>query len=142
MLSPDQIRDLNEAYRQDFNRHDADALKGYYAKQVNWTSSGNPEQVTDPAQIPGHVAPVFTAFPDMHLEFVDDFSEGYRNAHHWVMTGTHTGPLGDGAERIEATGKAVTIRGLTMMVLSEEGEIVEDHTYFDPSSMNRQLWLA
>jgi steroid delta-isomerase-like uncharacterized protein len=142
MLTPDQVREMNEAYRRDFNRHDAGALKSYYADRVNWTSSGNPEPVTDPARIPDHVEPVFTAFPDMHLEFVDDFSEGLHNAHHWVMTGTHTGPLDDGARRVEATGKRVTIRGLTMMVLNEEGKIVQDHTYYDPASLKLQLGLA
>ena len=142
MLSPDQIRELNEAYARDFNSHDADAIRRYYAELVNFTSSGNPEPITDPNLIPGNIAPMFVAFPDLQVTFLDDFSEGLYNAHHWEMRGTHTGPLGEGADAVAPTGRSVALRGLTMMIFNEDGKIVDDHTYFDPTSLNRQLGLA
>ena len=148
MLSPDQIRELNEAYARDFNAHDAAAIRSYYADVVNFTSSGNPDTITDPELIPGNIAPMFVAFPDLVVEFLDDFSEGLYNAHHWEMRGTHTGPLGAGAgagagaETVPPTGKSVALRGLTMMIFNDEGQIVDDHTYFDPTALNRQLGLA
>ncbi len=146
MLSPDQIRELNEAYARDFNGHDAQAIRQYYADEVNFTSAGNPEPITDPDLIPGNIAPMFVAFPDLQVEFLDDFSEGLYNAHHWEMRGTHTGPLGPApnsdAGAVAPTGKPVKLRGLTMMIFNEDGKIVDDHTYFDPTSVNRQLGLA
>ena len=141
MLSADEIREMNEAYRQDFNRHDAEALRGYYADTVDWTDVGASEPITDPARIPIRVAAFFASFPDVHLEFEDDFSEGLLNAHHWVMRGTNTGPIGQGDDRVEATGRRMELRGLTMLILNEDGKIVSDHTYYDPSSLNRQLGL-
>ena len=142
MLSPDQIREMNEAYRRDYNRHDAGALRKYYADRVNWTNPSVPQPITDADQIPKQVASIFAAFPDLRIEFLDDFSEGYHNVHHWVTRGTNTGPLGEGADQVPPTGRAVTVKGLTMLVMNEDGKIVDDHTYFDTSSLNRQLGLA
>ncbi len=143
MLSPDEIRDFNEAYRQDFNRHDADALRGYYADRINWTGPGSADPVTDGDEIPDRYRALFRSFPDVHLEeFLHDFSEGYCNAHHWIMTGTNTGPMGEGEDEIAPTGRRFEIKGLSMLVLSDEGKIVNDHTYFDLSSMNSQLGLS
>ena len=142
MLSPDEIRDLNEAYRRDFNRHDAAALRQYYADGINWTNPGTPEPVTDGDDIPARYESLFRSFPDIHLEFLHDFSEGNLNAHHWVMTATNTGPLGEGEDEIAPTGRRVEIRGLSMLVLSEAGKIVDDHTYYDVHSLRSQLGLT
>lgn len=141
MLSPDEIREMNEAYRQDFNRHDAPAIRSYYADRVNWTDSGAAEPITDADDIARRLATVFAGFPDMQLEFVDDFSEGYHNAHHWVMRGTNTGPIGEGPGEIAPTGRRVEIKGLTLMLLNEDGKIVDDHTYYDTAALDRQLGL-
>ena len=51
MLSPDEIRAINENYRQDFNRHDADALQNYYAESILWTNSSVEGEVTDPKEV-------------------------------------------------------------------------------------------
>ena len=142
MLSADEIRDLNEAYRKDFNRHDAAALRRYYADRINWTSPGSAEPVTDGEEIPDRYSSLFRSFPDVHLEFLHDFSEGYCNAHHWVMTATNTGPIGEGQDEVAPTGRRFEIRGLSMLVLNDDGRIVDDHTYFDLSSMNSQLGLS
>ena len=58
------------------------------------------------------------------------------------MTGTNTGPMGEGEDEIAPTGRRFEIKGLSMLVLSDEGKIVNDHTYFDLSSMNSQLGLS
>ena len=58
------------------------------------------------------------------------------------MTGTNTGPIGEGDGEIAPTGRRFEIKGLSMLVLNDDGRIVDDHTYFDLSSMNSQLGLS
>ena len=89
MLSPDEIRAINENYRQDFNRHDADALQNYYAESILWTNSSVEGEVTDPKEVSKQYEDFFITFPDVYLEFLDDFSEGFHNAHRWIMKATH-----------------------------------------------------
>ena len=142
MLSPEEIRDLNESYRQDFNRHDANSLRQYYADHVNWTNPGSLQPISDADEIPQQYAPLFVSFPDIKLQFVDDFSEGYHNAHHWIMRGTNDGPIEVGGQIFKATRKCIVLKGLSMLILNAEGKIVADHTYYDPSSINKQLGVG
>ena len=143
MPTPDEIRQMNESYRQDFNRHDSAALRGYYADRIEWTSAGSDEPVTCGDDIPASYEALFRSYPDVRLdEFLHDFSEGNLNAHHWIMRGTNTGPIGEGDSEIPPTGRSVEIRGLSMLVLDDDGKIVRDHTYFDTGSLNRQLGLG
>ena len=76
MLTPDEIREMNEAYRQDFNRHDADAFRRYYADRINWTGPGPADPVTDGDEIPDRYRALFRSFPDVHIEFLNDFFRG------------------------------------------------------------------
>ena len=143
MSTPDEIRQMNESYRRDFNRHDSAALRGYYADEIEWTSAGAAEPVTRGDDIPAAYESLFRSYPDVTIdEFEHDFSEGNLNAHHWVMRGTNTGPIGEGDDEIPPTGRPVVIRGLSMLVLGDDGRIVKDFTYFDTASVTRQLGLG
>lgn len=131
MLSPDDIRIINENYRQDFNRHDADALQNYYAESVVWTNSNVEGEVTDSKEVAKQYAAFFEAFPDVYCEFLDDFSENFHNAHRWRMTATNTNKN----EEINN----IEIEGFSMLIVDENGKIIRDHTYFDVNNLNAQL---
>lgn len=133
MLSPDEIRTINENYRQDFNRHDAEALQNYYAESILWTNSSVEGEVTDPKEVSKQYEEFFITFPDVYLEFLDDFSEDFHNAHRWRMTATNKTDKG------ETTN--VEIEGFSMLIVDKKGKIVRDHTYFDVNNLNIQLGI-
>ena len=131
MLSPDEIRAINENYRQDFNRHDADALQNYYAESILWTNSSVEGEVTDPKEVSKQYKDFFITFPDVYLKFLDDFSENFHNAHRWIMKATHKNDSNEIND--------IEIEGFSMLIVDEKGKIVRDHTYFDVNNLNAQL---
>jgi steroid delta-isomerase-like uncharacterized protein len=88
-------------------------------------------------EIARYVAAVRTGYPDFKLEIKETIAEGNRLIIHWTCTGTHQGDfLG-----IPATGKRITISGLTLEQI-ENGKIVEEYVYFDRLTMLEQLGVS
>jgi len=75
-----------------------------------------------------------SAFPDFSMRYDDVWVSGNRIIAHWTATGTHQGFWFD----IEATGKNVTISGLSVMKV-ESGKVTEQANYFDLLGVARQL---
>jgi steroid delta-isomerase-like uncharacterized protein len=74
------------------------------------------------------------AFPDGRITVDEQFSEGNRVATRWTGRGTHKGELAG----ISATGKEVTVTGLTISRL-EGDRVVEEWTTWDTLGMLVQL---
>lgn len=75
-----------------------------------------------------------SAFPDFSMRYDDVWVSGNRIIAHWTATGTHQGFWFD----IDATGKNVTIAGLSVMKV-ESGKVTEQANYFDLLGVARQL---
>ena len=52
-------------------------------------------KVTDPKEVSKQYEDFFITFPDVYLEFLDDFSENFHNAHRWIMKATHKNDSGE-----------------------------------------------
>jgi steroid delta-isomerase-like uncharacterized protein len=73
-------------------------------------------------------------FPDVEIRAEDYVAEGDKVAKRWVLRGTHTGEyLG-----IPATGKTVTMRGITLYRLSG-GKVKEIYWNYDVFGLLQQL---
>jgi steroid delta-isomerase-like uncharacterized protein len=75
-----------------------------------------------------------SSFPDFSMRYDDIWVSGDRVIAHWTATGTQNGMFFD----IEATGKNVTISGISVMKV-ESGKVTEQSSYFDLLSIARQL---
>jgi steroid delta-isomerase-like uncharacterized protein len=75
-----------------------------------------------------------TALPDIHTTIDDQIAEGDRVVSRWTARGTHRGEM----MGIPATGKAVTVSGITINRLSG-GRVVEDWTVIDQVGLLQQL---
>jgi steroid delta-isomerase-like uncharacterized protein len=80
---------------------------------------------------------LFAAMPDLTYEVRETVSEGDRVAVWWRIRGTFTGAPFDG---VRATGGRVEAEGLDY-VRVEDGLIVRNDSYWDDSSIARQLGL-
>ena len=68
----------------------------------------------------GALPKVFQAFPDFRAEYQQHLVEGERVAIHWILTGTHRGPLFG----LAATSKAVRFQNVAIARVVE-GRIVQ-----------------
>jgi len=75
-----------------------------------------------------------TAYPDLHLNVDDLFTEGDKVAIRWTARGTHTGPLGD----IPATGKSAMMTGISVLIIAG-GKVAAQYTNWDTLGMLQQL---
>jgi steroid delta-isomerase-like uncharacterized protein len=75
-----------------------------------------------------------SAFPDFSMRYDDIWVSGERIFAHWTATGTQQGFWFD----LEATGRNVTISGITVMKV-ESGKVTEQANYFDLLTIARQL---
>jgi steroid delta-isomerase-like uncharacterized protein len=78
--------------------------------------------------------PFLTAFPDWHGTVDDIIVEGDEVANRWTGHGTHLADL----MGIPATGRAVTLNGITVFRISGD-KVVEEWTQADQLSLMRQL---
>jgi steroid delta-isomerase-like uncharacterized protein len=78
-----------------------------------------------------------TAFPDFHEVLEDQIEAGDKEVHRYTITGTHQGEF----VGIPATGKKVTVTGITIARL-REGKIAEEWSQADMLGVMQQLGLV
>ncbi len=78
----------------------------------------------------------FMAFPDLRFTIEEVVVQDDRLAVAWIATGTHQGPL----MRIPPTGRAVQVRGISLMTV-RDGKVVRGFRMWDVAGMLRALRL-
>ena len=96
--------------------------------------SGLPEPVHGPDGLRQLLHAYSEAFPDARLTVHEQIAEDDKVATRWSARGTHAGEIAG----IPATGKEVTVSGLTISTL-ERGKVVEQWTTWDRLGMLVQL---
>jgi predicted ester cyclase len=100
---------------------------------VGW-DSGRPEPIRGLESLREHLRAYGDAFPDARVTVHDQVAEGGKVATRWSGRGTNAGEIAE----IAATGKEVTVSGLTISTL-ENGKVVEQWTTWDRLGMLVQL---
>lgn len=77
----------------------------------------------------------FDGFPDFKIADTNIFAKGELVVLEWVMTGTHKGEF----MGIKPTGKPVGIRGATVLWMTPDGMVKQEHRYMDGSTIMAQL---
>lgn len=83
------------------------------------------------------VARFTTAFPDLHFDIEDMFSEKDKLVVSWTVSGTHQGEY----EGIPPTGKEISVDGITINYLAD-GKILDSYVSWDALGLMRQLGHA
>ena len=84
---------------------------------------------------------VSSAFPGATLKITRPISRGDIVAVEWEYSGTNSGPLAAPDGLLPPTNRAVTLRGASFLRFNSDGLIVEEHRYYDRSSLLQQLGL-
>jgi steroid delta-isomerase-like uncharacterized protein len=93
-----------------------------------------PEDIRGPEGFKQSVAAARSAFPDWHVEIVDQIAEGDQVATRYVLSGTHEGELAG----IPPTGKRFEVAGTGVDRFSGR-KIAESWEHYDTLGMMQQL---
>jgi steroid delta-isomerase-like uncharacterized protein len=122
-------RSLYLSYLEYCNEHDFDRMASFYTSTIKVN-----DVPMDPAAVTAQFSPLISAFPDWHWEMRHLVLDGNYIAVHFTVTGTHRGTF----QRIEATGRRVTISEFTLYHL-EDGKFAEVWDYTDMDALMRQI---
>ena len=129
---PQLIDDLVAAW----NSHNIDGTVEFYAPEYLGSDWGHSAPQRGRAGIRAFLARYHNAFPDMSFLADDTIVDGNRVALVWTARGTHRGAI----LNIPATGRPVSIRGVSLLTI--ENEKVKHATYvWDVAGLLRALGL-
>jgi steroid delta-isomerase-like uncharacterized protein len=127
--------EIARRYHETWNGRDADALVASFTENGFFCNPDTYPGINGEA-LASHVKTVWTALPDLHLEIINAGEiEPNLVAHHWLLTGTNTGPTIDGSA---PTGRALSFKGVSLVQV-EGDKIASDQCYFDRKMVDSRL---
>jgi len=127
---------LSRYFEEAWNKHNPDAVEGFYAPDVV-NHSAPPGMPNDRAGMKAGLGMFLGAFPDVKVTTDFLVAEGDKVVSRWTMTATHTGEwLGT-----PATGKRMEMTGITIARIAD-GKIAEVWFETDQMGMMQQLGLV
>ena len=125
-----------------FNRRDHQAFAALYAVDAIVRDPIYPQPLTGRDAIEQDMVDFFRAFSDARFTVGRVLEDGQTVAGEFSISGTHTGPLALPDGEIPATGKPLTFEGAAFSLFNAQGEIVEEHRYYDLAGQLAQLGLS
>lgn len=117
-----------------FNSHDAKKVSETYTADAVYVMAGMPE-IKGRDAIAADLQKLFDAFPDFKIAIVRTFSKGEVLINEWVMNGTQKGEF----MGVKASNKPVGIRGATVIWVSPDGLVKQEHRYLDATTVMAQI---
>jgi steroid delta-isomerase-like uncharacterized protein len=119
-----------------WNDHDPDRAAALYAADFEGQDVAQVERQHGPRDIHRMTAYYFRAFPDLQVSLLDRVAAGDRVVLVWTWRGTHRATF----MRIPPTGRAVTVRGTTILTI-KAGLIRNSTRIWDLAGLLRGLGL-
>jgi uncharacterized protein (TIGR02246 family) len=126
----ERIRDLAARYAAAWSSQNPANVAAFHATDGSLIINGGPPALGRVA-IEAEARAFMTAFPDMRVGFDRLVVASDRIQFHWTLTGTNTGPGGN--------GKRVRISGYEEWRIAADGLIAESQGHFDAAEYQRQL---
>ena len=136
-MEQDATRIVDRAY-ETWNSGDLDGLKRLYAVDAEVVSPG--AKVQGQEQIAALWGAMISAFPKGRLTELLRLECGEYVVSENNLSGTHTAPLVTSQGEIPATGRDVSVDGVSVFKV-ENGQIKSEHLYFDQVTFLTQLGL-
>jgi steroid delta-isomerase-like uncharacterized protein len=141
MTSKEELLRLEQECIQAWDQQDADGFLSLLADDCVVTDDTEPSPMRTRDDVRRYMESWFTAFPDGRCREINRVIGDESAAVEIEISGTNTGPLDLGGNRIPPTGKKVTTTG-SIFMKTENGRIKEIHSHADNLSMMSQLGLA
>jgi steroid delta-isomerase-like uncharacterized protein len=129
-------RQLVAALLDAWNEHDLERVASFYAPDYEGTDIAQPGPQLGRADIRRTTAYYFRAFPDLHVSQEDLVLARDHAVIAWTWRGTHRGTF----MRIPPTGRAVVVRGITILSI-QDGLIRRGQRVWDLAGLLRDIGL-
>lgn len=137
--------DAESALRREiaaYNSHDLDRWLACYSDDAVVYDPTSPAPLRGKAARRANEEPFLRAFPDAEVKPLRIVAHGDSVALEAVITGTHQGPLQDGARTIPLTGRRIELRAAAWYRVNDQGLITEERIYADPAHFAAQVGLG
>lgn len=124
------VREFAAAYAAAWSSQDAGRVASFFAGNGTLRVNGG-APVAGRAALTAFAQGFMTDFPDLRLSFDALRPACGRMEFHWTLTGTYTGPGGN--------GRSVCISGHESWRIGEDGLIADSLGHFDEADYRRQL---
>jgi predicted ester cyclase len=132
-----------DGYKEAWNRHDVNALMGYFGSTGSLSSPGaGPDPLSGPA-LESWLRALFVGIPDFHVEVTSlDLVGEHKVVDQWVISGTWTQPFPSGPLKgAKPTGKPFKVPGAGFYDW-RNGRIVKGVNYLDNMSFLAQIGVV
>ncbi len=136
-MSTDLYRQTVQALVDGWNAHDIDRVTALYAPDFEETDVALAEPQRGQEAIRRTMRRYLLAFPDLSLTADEIIIEGNCVALAWTIAGHQRGLM----LNIPATGRLVSVRGVSLMNLDEAGRIVRLQRIWDLAGLLRAIGL-
>lgn len=126
-------------YEEAWNSHNAKVVAALYAEDATVQMPDLGEPIKGRTEIEKSIAGYFQAFPDLKSETTSMVAEGNKFVIEGKMTGTNSGAMKGSKGEMPATNQKIDIPYVMVATLNDS-LISEDHTYFNPQQMEKQLY--
>lgn len=122
-----------------FNAHDAVGVASLYAEDTLVVHPSYPEPLQGRKPVQDDTQAYITALPNVTSELTRVFLDGDRAAVEMTIAGVHAGPLVLATGTLPPTGRRLRFPLASSCRFGPEGQIVEEHRYYDTADILRQL---
>jgi len=140
--NPVSAKDIYARAAEAFNKHDARTFAALYAPDAVVYDPTYPQPLKGRDAILQDFTDFVRAFPDAQFELLAVLEDGREAAGEFRVSGNHNGPLALPTGEVPATGKPLSFGGGAFSRFNDQGEIVEEHRYFDVAGQLSQLGLV
>jgi steroid delta-isomerase-like uncharacterized protein len=119
-----------------WNIHDIEQIVSFYAPECEGLDVGQAEPPNGRDGIKRLAVTYLTAFPDLHVTVEETICDANRISLTWTARGVHRGAL----MHIPPTGKAVVVRGVTLLTL-HNNQIARLTNIWDVAGLLRHIGL-
>jgi steroid delta-isomerase-like uncharacterized protein len=138
-----KVADMARKYADAMNGHDPKAFSALYADNAVAYDPFYPEPLRGRPAIEQDATSFFKGFSDLRVEVHNVLDKDDRTgAAELGFKGTHDGTLSSPQGDVPATNKKIDMRGVGVMKLNDQGQIVEERRYYDTGQMMQQLGLT
>ena len=128
-MTSDELQKFATHYAKAWCSQDPENVAAFFAERGSISINNGPPAVGR-AAIAKEAQAFMTTFPDMVVTFDKLEPRGDATAFHWTLTGTNSGPGGN--------GNKVQISGYELWKIDNDGLIAESLGHFDAADYERQ----
>lgn len=129
-MTSDELKQFAERYAKAWCSHSPDKVAAFFAENGSISINNGPPAVGR-AAIAKEAHAFMITFPDMIVMFDKLEPRGDASVFHWTLTGTNSGPGGN--------GNKVRISGYELWKIDNDGLIAESLGHFDAADYERQI---